>query len=68
MQVIETDKLLEQVKLSVHAIVPNAKIILYGSRARGTARADSDWDFLILLPDSVAKETELQLKKLSIRH
>jgi uncharacterized protein len=28
---------------------PSAKIILYGSRVRGTARSDSDWDVLILL-------------------
>ena len=25
------------------------KVILFGSRARGTARSDSDWDILILL-------------------
>ncbi|WP_420641284.1 nucleotidyltransferase domain-containing protein [Candidatus Leptofilum sp.] len=46
----EKDKLLEQVKTAVLTLAPNAEIILYGSRAKGTARTDSDWDFLILLP------------------
>lgn len=31
---------------------PTAQIILYGSRARGDARIDSDWDVLILVDKS----------------
>jgi uncharacterized protein len=27
------------------------QIWLFGSRARGAARADSDWDFLVVVPD-----------------
>ena len=36
------------IKQTVGRIDPNAQIILYGSRARGTERLDSDWDILIL--------------------
>jgi predicted nucleotidyltransferase len=43
------DELLAQVKRVVHEIEPDAEIILYGSRARGDAQPDSDWDLLILL-------------------
>lgn len=32
---------------------PEVETILYGSEARGEARADSDFDLLILLPDGV---------------
>ena len=41
--------LLRRIRETVHAIEPNAQIILYGSRARGDAEPDSDWDLLVLL-------------------
>ena len=30
-------------------ILPNEKVILFGSQARGDAREDSDWDLLVVL-------------------
>ena len=30
-------------------LLPNEKLILFGSQARGDAREDSDWDLLMLL-------------------
>jgi len=38
-----------RVKKIVHDADSTATVILYGSRATGKARPDSDWDFLILL-------------------
>lgn len=37
-----------KVKAAVRSIDPKAKIILFGSRARGDNNQISDWDFLIL--------------------
>ncbi|MFB6317066.1 nucleotidyltransferase domain-containing protein [Saccharicrinis sp. FJH54] len=46
------------IKQSVNHIDPNAEVILYGSRARGDERPDSDWDILVLTnynPDVLAE-------------
>lgn len=48
--------LLRRIRETVHAVEPAARIILYGSRARGDAQADSDWDLLVLLDGSVDAE------------
>ena len=41
--------LMTEVKKIVNQQSPNAKLILFGSRARGNAKPDSDWDILILV-------------------
>ena len=43
------EKLLEQIRRAVREVEPGAEIILYGSRSRGDAIAESDWDFLVLV-------------------
>jgi uncharacterized protein len=48
--------LLQQIKAQVHQMEPNAEIIFYGSRARGDAEPDSDWDFIILVDGVVTDE------------
>lgn len=54
-----SDKILQRIKVLVRQREPSAKIYLYGSRARGTAKPDSDWDLLILLnKDSITYEEE----------
>jgi uncharacterized protein len=40
---------LERIRDAVHEVEPSARIILYGSRARGEAEPDSDWDLLVLV-------------------
>lgn len=43
------DAVLSLIRTTVRASEPDAQIILYGSRARGDAREDSDWDIIVLL-------------------
>lgn len=45
--------LLQRVRETIRAVEPGARIILYGSHARGDPGPDSDWDFLVLLDGSV---------------
>lgn len=43
---------------TVHREAHDAKVILYGSRARGDNRSDSDWDVLILLNKDNINESD----------
>jgi predicted nucleotidyltransferase len=45
---VTRDAMLDLVKNAVREIDASPEVILYGSRARGTASTESDWDFLIL--------------------
>ncbi|MCL2028528.1 MAG: nucleotidyltransferase domain-containing protein [Bacteroidales bacterium] len=42
-------QIFEQIRQLKRQIMPNERLILFGSQARGDARRDSDWDLLILL-------------------
>ncbi len=42
-------EIIHSIKDIIRLHAPDARVILYGSRARDTADADSDWDILVLL-------------------
>ncbi len=42
-------ELTEQIRKAVYSVEPNAKILLYGSYARGDFHKDSDIDLLVLV-------------------
>jgi predicted nucleotidyltransferase len=44
----ELRKLMDRIESVYHP----ADVLLFGSRARGDARTDSDWDILVVLPDN----------------
>ena len=45
------EQIKERIASSIHMKDPNAEAYLFGSRARGDYRSDSDWDILILVDD-----------------
>lgn len=46
----KAESILQRIKQIVIENEPDAKVYLYGSRARGKGKPDSDWDLLILIP------------------
>ncbi len=57
-----TDKeILQKIKASVQEIVPDAKVCLFGSRARGDWHEESDWDILVLTKDKHPKSLRWQI-------
>ena len=53
---------LNNIKRIVNEKYPEAKVYLYGSRVRGSATSESDWDFLILLnKEKITPEMEEEI-------
>ena len=53
---------IERIKAATARFAPQAEVILFGSQARGTAHAESDWDLLVLLDQpSVPFKKEIEI-------
>lgn len=45
---VDFQVMLDLIEQNVHEVEPTAQVWLYGSRVRGEAHEDSDWDVLVL--------------------
>lgn len=61
---IESKLIATAVKKNISAADDTATIILFGSRARGDAEDDSDWDFLVLTHETDTDSLSHQLRKI----
>ncbi len=49
-------RLIERVRQAVRQAEPDARLTLFGSRARGHSTPESDWDLLIVLEGTVSPQ------------
>lgn len=55
----QKEDILQAIKKVIAQVMPDgAKVILFGSQARGDAQEDSDWDILILLDKEKLEEID----------
>ena len=59
---VKTRHISQLIRNTISSIDPKAEVILYGSRARGDERNDSDWDILILTDYSVNLQIERKFR------
>jgi len=50
------------IKAVVHEFLPGSKILLFGSRARGTNRQDSDYDILVLIDNELSPREKMPFR------
>ncbi len=55
------------VKRSILMADDSARVILFGSRARGDSESDSDWDFLVLTKKTDTELLSDELRKIMLR-
>ena len=55
-------ELTTKVKESVRSLDPDARVIVFGSRARGDNKPTSDWDFLILTSGPVNDQLKRKIR------
>jgi predicted nucleotidyltransferase len=54
------------IRTTVRSLLPDAKILLFGSRARGDHNKDSDFDVLVITPNALLpKEKSSWMSKLN---
>jgi predicted nucleotidyltransferase len=55
-------QILHKVKQTVQQIEQDARIVLFGSRARDEHNKESDWDFLVIVSGNVTVEREDRIR------
>ena len=59
---VKTKKFAIRIRQNIKSIDPEAEVILYGSRARGDERSESDWDVLVLTKYDVDLKAERRFR------
>ncbi len=56
------NQILETIKATAHKYLPDAEVMLFGSRARKEERLDSDYDILLIIKTNLTPKEKLPLR------
>jgi uncharacterized protein len=56
------NQIIETIKSTAHEYLPDAEVMLFGSRARKDERSDSDYDILLVTKTSLTPKEKLPLR------
>ena len=57
-----SNQILETIKVTAHEYLPEAEVLLFGSRARKEERSDSDYDILLIIKTNLTPKEKLPLR------
>jgi len=57
-----TSPIVEIIKTTVHEFLPDAEVMLFGSRARNEETAESDFDILLIAKSNLIPKDKLQFR------
>lgn len=50
----------DTIKSTVRSMLPDARVLLFGSMARGDANTDSDYDVLVIIPNTLTPREKIR--------
>ena len=56
------NQIIETIKSTAHEYLPDAEVLLFGSRARKDDRSDSDYDILLVTKNNLIPKEKLLLR------
>lgn len=57
-----TQSIQNTIKTTVRSVIPDARVLLFGSMARGDANKDSDYDVLVIIPNTMPPREKIGWK------
>jgi len=56
------NQILDTIKTTAHDYLPDAEVLLFGSRARKEERSDSDYDILLIIKTNLTPKEKLPIR------
>ncbi len=58
---IQDNQIIDKIKVIAHQYLPNAQVLLFGSRVRNDFRKDSDYDILLVINENLTPQEKIPI-------